>query len=147
MSDTATATAADQTVTSTPSPDRPAIGQPWPGQGGVYAGLARGEDGQPDAHLILAPIVPPSRLAWQPALEWAKGIEHEGHADFHVPTRTESALLYANLRDQLDQDSWHWTSTQYSDLSAFNQYFDYGYQLNYDEEFEARVRAVRRFAA
>lgn len=31
----------------------PAIGEYWPGQGGVYAGVMRGEDGQPDYHLIV----------------------------------------------------------------------------------------------
>ena len=126
-------------------PSAPAIGQPWPGQGGIYAGITRGEEGQPDAHLVLCPTVPDKRLAWQPALDWAKTIEHEGLADFHVPTRTESALLYANLRDQLDQDSWHWTSTQYSATYAFGQNFDYGFQDDCYKKVEARVRAVRRF--
>ena len=31
----------------------PAIGTYWAGQGGVYAGVMRGEDGQPDYHLIV----------------------------------------------------------------------------------------------
>ena len=122
----------------------PAIGQPWPGQGGIYAGITRGEGGQPDSHLVLCPTVPDKRLAWKPASEWATTIEHDGHADYRVPTRTESALLYANLRDQLDP-ALHWTSTQYSEVNAFGQYFGYGCQSYYGKKHEGRVRAVRRF--
>ena len=120
----------------------PAIGQPWPGQGGIYAGITRGEDGQPDAHLILCPTVPDKRLAWKQASEWATTIEHDGHADYRVPTRTESALLYANLRDQLDP-AWYWTGKQYSAGSAFFQYFFYGTQNLNGKKYEGRVRAVR----
>ena len=125
----------------------PAIGQPWPGQGGVYAGITRGEDGQPDAHLILCPTVPGKKLTWKKALNWAKAIEHDGHADYHVPTRTESALLYANLRDDLDTSAWFWTSTQSSADYFFYQDFDDGIQVYGGKKYEARVRAVRRFTA
>jgi len=124
----------------------PRIGQPWPGQGGTYAGLVRGEAGQPDQHVILADAKPPKRLAWAAALKWAKTIEADGHADFSIPTRDESALLYTNLRDQMD-GGWHWTSTQYSDVYAWCQYFNDGNQDSGSKSYEGRVRAVRRFAA
>lgn len=32
----------------------PAIGQAWPSQGGVYVGMVRGENGNPDYHLVVA---------------------------------------------------------------------------------------------
>lgn len=35
--------------------DLPRIGQAWPGQGGVFAGLVRGAGGAPDYLLILGP--------------------------------------------------------------------------------------------
>jgi hypothetical protein len=38
---------------------------------------------------------------------------------------------------------WHWSSTQYSDDSAFSQYFLNGTQSNYDKSYEGRARAVR----
>jgi hypothetical protein len=38
---------------------------------------------------------------------------------------------------------WHWSSTQYSDFSAFLQYFDYGTQINFSKSAEGRARAVR----
>jgi len=125
----------------------PAIGQPWPGQGGIYAGLARGEDGQPDHHLVLAVEQPAIRLKWAAGVEWARGIEADGHKDFALPTRFESALLYANLRDQFDTSAWYWTSTQYSDGCAWDQDFGNGYQDVNDKSYEGRVRAVRRLTA
>jgi len=125
----------------------PAIGAIWAEQGGIYAGLSRGEDGQPDAHIVLHVSEAPSRLKWQAGLDWAATVEVDGRIDFHVPTRFESALLYANLRELFDQSAWYWTSTQYSELSAFTQYFDYGSQDDIGKKYEARVRAVRRFTA
>jgi len=124
----------------------PRIGQPWPGQGGTYAGLVRGEAGQPDQHVILADAKPPTRLAWAAGIKRAMTVEADGHADFSMPTRDESALLYTNLRVQMD-GGWHWTSTQCSQGSAFGQTFDNGYQDDTGKKCEARVRAVRRFAA
>ena len=32
----------------------PAIGEAWPSQGGVYVGMVRGENGNPDCHLVVA---------------------------------------------------------------------------------------------
>jgi hypothetical protein len=33
----------------------PALGTPWPEQGGIYAGIVRGHEGHGDYHLIVAP--------------------------------------------------------------------------------------------
>ena len=116
----------------------PRIGDPWPGIDGVYAGIARGEDGQADHHLVLLNAKPSARMEWKAALEWAKTVDGE------VPTRFESALLYANVRDQLDTSQYHWTSTQSSGASAWSQYFDYGYQSDCGQASYLFVRAVRR---
>jgi hypothetical protein len=120
-----------------------AIGAPWPGVGGAYAGIARGQDGEPDGHLVLLDDVPDSELAWQAALDWAAGLGNGAH----VPTRLESALLYANLRDEFQTSGWYWTSSQDSAGYAWNQYFYGGTQSSNDMEYEARARAVRRFPA
>ena len=42
----------------------PAIGEVWPGQGGIYAGVARGRDGEPDYHLILCAEAPTTAFNW-----------------------------------------------------------------------------------
>ncbi len=120
----------------------PAIGQPWPGlEGSVYAGVSRGENGEPDAHLVLLADQPEDSMKWQAALDWAAALGDGAH----VPTRFESALLYANVRDSLDTGVWHWTSTQYSSGNAWGQYFNYGGQYGGGKSASGRVRAVRRF--
>jgi hypothetical protein len=130
------------TTTSQTAP--PTIGEYWPGQGGIYAGVARGRDGAPDYHLVLCKEATDRDFTWRAALDHAKTIEADGHKDFTVPTRWESALLYANLQDQFDTDYWHWTSTQFSELRAWNQDFYYGYHYDDDKDYERRVRFVRR---
>lgn len=54
-------------VDATPSASQvPAIGEYWPGQGGVYAGVMRGDNGQADYHLIVPtdPAVQGKKLAY-----------------------------------------------------------------------------------
>ena len=80
-------------------------------------------------------------LTWQEAIDWAKSVGGE------LPTRFESALLYANLRDKIDTGYWYWTATTHdSEPSwAFGQNFDYGNQVSYRiKDFPDRARAVRR---
>jgi len=127
----------------------PAIGAVWPEQGGIYAGLARGDDGAPDAHLVLATATPPGSVAWQAAIDWAAGLDHEGHTDWALPTRWESALLYANLRQHIDTEGWYWTRTPHEkDGSyAWSQDFNYGGQGYDHKSYEGRARAVRRLTA
>ncbi len=127
-------------TTSTP----PKIGEVWPGQGGIYCGVARGEGDQPDYHLILAETAPEQGFKWADGLEYASTIVADGHKDFSVPTRFESAMLYANVRDKLDTSKWHWTSAQSSVFSAFVQTFNDGSQSLMDKNYEGRFRFVRR---
>jgi hypothetical protein len=122
----------------------PKIGEHWIGQGGIYAGVARGLEGAPDYHLILSTEVPANDFEWQAALDHAKTISADGHSDFSVPTRFESALLYANLQDSMVTDYWHWTSTQYSETNAWVQYFGDGHQSSGSKAVERRCRFVRR---
>ena len=129
----------DTTVTTKP----PRIGEAWLEQGGIYAGLVRGADGQPDHHLILAEAKPEA-MAWQAAVDWAATVEVDGHKDFTLPTRRESALLFANLQDKFEP-KWHWTSEQYSRNYAWIQDFDDGSQGSIVKYYEGRARAVRRF--
>jgi len=120
----------------------PCIGDAWPAQQGIYAGVSRGEDGAPDAHIVLLDEIPEKELKWSDAVMWAEGRGNGAR----LPTRFESALLYANVRDKLDTDGWYWTGTQHSVAAAFVQYFDDGYQYYDGKAFEGRARAVRRLA-
>lgn len=134
----------ETSVPGTPADQPPHIGQYWPGQGGVYAGMVRGRDGEADYPLILCEEAPDQEFSWQGALDHAKTITADGHSDFTVPNRWESALLYANLQDLIDTDHWYWTSTQSSEHTAFTQGFYYGYQDDDDKACERRCRFVRR---
>ena len=109
-------------------------------QGGIYAGVARGFDGEPDGHIILLDDTPGKDLNWADALKWAEGLGDGAR----LPTRFESALLYANVRDQLVTDEWHWTSTQLSAGRAWMQIFYNGNQINDVKYGPCRARAVRR---
>lgn len=117
----------------------PAIGAPF--QGGIFAGVSRGEDGQPDAPLILLPDRPKSKLTWADAKAWAEGLGDGAR----LPTRFESALLYAHLRDQMNTDGYHWTNTPYSDGYVWVQTFTSGNQRTYHQGSKLLAVAGRRF--
>ncbi len=118
----------------------PKIGEPWPGLDGVYAGLSRGLDGEPDGHLVLLNAVPEKKQAWADAVKWAESLGNGAR----LPTRFESALLYANLQDKLDTNEWHWTGTQSSEDGAWTQSFYGGRQDSIGKPYEALARAVSR---
>lgn len=151
----------------------PAIGEYWPGQGGVNAGLMRGENGQPDYWLIVPTdeSLQGKELAYggyqkdepeaasrrdgsantlhlaqgsHPAAAWCSGLTVEGHSDLYLPAIDELALCMANV-SELFEKAWHWSSTQRSANIAFVQHFVGGGQDNYVKNGELRVRPVRRF--
>jgi len=108
-------------------------------EGEHLAGLCM-VDCEPSHWVILLPAPPDKNLTWQGAIDWAKSVGGE------LPTRFESALLYANLRDQVDIDYWYWTGTQHEREPswAWYQYFGYGDQHHGHKDFRGRARAVRR---
>ena len=117
------------------------IGEHSAAVGGVYAGIVPGDEGQPDAHLFLLDAKPDTKLSWADGVKWAESLGDGAR----LPSRFESALLYANVQTHLDTEAWHWTGTQYSDSCAWHQTFSYGYQLiTYFKVAEGRCRAVRR---
>lgn len=104
----------------------------------IYAGIVRREN-EPDQHVWLLEAKPDGQLNWHDATKWAE--EHAAS----LPTRNEQALLFANLKDQLEHD-WHWsgeTHEKYSDC-AWYQHFINGGQSYSHESYELCVRAVRR---
>lgn len=122
----------------------PRIGEQWPGQGGIYAGIMRGRDGAPDYHLIVGPQHD-GELKWQAAMEWATGINVNLHKDFTLPFRAEQALLFANV-PELFEKTWYWSREQHAEDSvyAWVQDFSNGGQNDAHKDFEWRARAVRR---
>ena len=92
--------------------------------GEEYAGVILGKEGAPSYHLILLPG-DKDDLSWSAAKKWAAEIGGE------LPTRREQALLFANLKEQLEA-SWYWSGEQHASGSgyAWFQSFDSGYQYD-----------------
>lgn len=105
-----------------------------------YAGIVLDGAGEPKHHLVLLPGDAES-ITWPDALEWAK------KAGGELPTRQEQALLFANLKGEF-QATWYWSSQAHeTDGSyAWGQGFGNGNQGSSRKSYEARARAVRRFA-
>jgi len=156
-----------------PVSEAPAVGEYWEGQGGIYAGFIRGENGAPGWQLIVPthPSATNDNIKWGPynvdvggtshtdgrtnttalallgdeyqAATWASKLEIDGHRDFYLPARRELALAEVNLADHFVK-GWYWSSTQYSAYGAWSQYFDDGGQGYASKDGTGRARAVRR---
>jgi len=152
----------------------PAIGQFWPEQGGIYAGLMRGENGGPDYHLIVAADLAGSieDIVWGSASQEESGATSslDGLANTralldsphdHPAAQWAAGLQIDGYHDfylparrelrlcwinvpELFEDAWYWSSTQYSPSSAWIQGFDDGDQYYGHKGIEYRARAVRR---
>lgn len=122
---------------------RPQFSQSLDGEGGLFAGVMRGENGQPDYLLIVHPEKS-AAATWQKQMDWAKGLQADGHKDFRLPTRREMRALYANAKD-LFEEYWYWTSEQHASdpYSAWMQDFVNGYQNDDHKGGSSRARAVR----
>lgn len=121
----------------------PAIGAPWPGQGGTFRGLLRNAEGA-TVVLVLADAVPNKRMTWPDAMSWANEQSADGHADFTLPSREEGRLLQATSHESFEH-AWHWLSEDAGGSYAWAQSFGDGYQNDFHKLYELRARAVRRF--
>lgn len=151
----------------------PQVGQPWPEQGGVLAGIMPAQEGHPAYYLIVPTDseTEAESLAWgnrgheyegmsswdgksnteqltglgksHPAAEFCVNLKINGFNDFYLPARREAALMAATV-PELFKSGWHWTSSQSAALVAFVQGFAVGCQYDFDKGLKYRVRAVRR---
>jgi hypothetical protein len=123
----------------------PAIGAPWPGQGGTFVGIGRLKDAKRD-HVLILPEVEKIDGTWQRALEYPKGLKIDGHADFEAPQREDGHLCQANVPHLFEKKAY-WLAPQYADDErwAWFQYFYDGDQSNCHKDSELRLFAVRRF--
>jgi hypothetical protein len=152
--------------------EAPAIGAFWPGQGGVNAGLIRGANGQPDAHVIVCGS-PAGEFQGREWGEYGKDVpgatsktdgagntqamadagsqlakdilalDIDGHKDWHLPSQAQLQIACANVPELFSKDDWYWSSTQLSRNTAYVQDFEYGDSLWIDKDLEHRVRAFR----
>lgn len=147
----------------------PALGEYWPGQGGIYGGIrlypeglcyvifaatdvgkhAYGEYGteveatsRHDGRENTAILV--NRDGSHPAADAAYAFTCDGHNDFSLPSIGELNHAWQYIPDSFEKD-WYISSTQRSAYSAFTMVFDGGYQYGLGKYVELRVRPVRRF--
>lgn len=131
-------------VATSALPHVPNIGQLWPGQGGINAGLRRGLEGGADYFLIVhADSLKASK--WDDAVAWAKCLEADGHKDFALPLRADQSLMFSNVPELFEKE-WYWSGEQGASDPAFAWYqsFINGYQGSYWKSSLYRARAVRR---
>jgi hypothetical protein len=164
------AIAAEPAVTES---DIPAIGQYWPGEGGVNGGLFPG--GEKPYYLIVpfgsdaeaahewggygqeldgakspwdgqantAYLVSSNREHDHPAAQFCAAFERDGHKDFYLMARREASFLEITVPDVFTQ-SYHWTSSQRSAYNAYAMGFEDGWLNDYGKVNERLARPVRR---
>jgi hypothetical protein len=113
----------------------PRIGAPL--ADGIFAGIARGEEGD---HALVLLAAAPTKLNFKAAMAWAENLGAS------LPTRAEQAVIFGNLKDQFPDGGAYWSCEQYAgnESYAWYQYFNDGYQDFYRKGYELRARAVRR---
>ena len=151
----------------------PAIGEYWPGEGGINGGLFPGGD-KPYYLIVPTDADAESNLEWggygqeldgakspwdgqantahlassnrehdHPAAQFCANFERDGRKDFYLAARPEASFLEITVPEVFTQ-TYHWTSTQRSADHAYLMDFGDGW-LNYiDKYLERLARPVRR---
>lgn len=119
----------------------PVIGTEW--LGGVYAGVVRGIDGQPDCYLIAGPEYD-GHLDWPSALAYAKTVKVHGFADFSLPRRSWQAVAFGNIPTLFKPESyWSCEQRALDGVYAWVQDFGDGGQDDWLKSTKLRVRVFR----
>jgi hypothetical protein len=150
----------------------PRIGAEWPGQGGVFIGIIKGEGTQPDYCLIAPTGIELKARRWGPdkkvpdaqsILDGLKNtaamavagsdmaheviaLDHAGFTDWYIASRNEARIAFAGAPELWGNSGWRWTSTQGAvwDGDAWAQYFGNGIQLTCHEGNEFPALVLRR---
>ncbi len=104
-------------------------------EGEIYVGAIMNKDGS-GHHIILLPGDSDS-ASWKEQMEWAESIGGD------LPDSVEQAILYRDFSEHFQKD-WYWSNQQREGGSAWDQYFDNGYQGWTSTNVNYRARAVRR---
>ena len=153
----------------------PALGALWPEQGGHFAGISRDASGAAFAVIVPPKGVGELPAAeWggynkdtpsaqhvtdgqantlalladkheHPAAAACAAFEHEGHADWYLPSIGELRLAHMHCPELFETSDWYWSSTQGGRRGAWAQDFEHGLSFHNDKASSFRVRAFRRF--
>lgn len=149
----------------------PAIGEYWPGEGGVNGGLfpagekpyylivPTGSDAEAthewggygdelnganspwDGQANTADLVGVDTS--HPAAQFCAAFERDGHKDFYLMARREASFLEITVPEVFTQ-AYHWTSSQRSAYGAYYMDFGDGWLRYDDKDYERLARPVRR---
>jgi hypothetical protein len=149
----------------------PAVGEYWPGQGGINGGFVSARGDVP-AHYLIFADKDVGNHEWgnrgkdsgatsktdghanslilladgdHPAANAADDYAADGHSDFFLPAAAELYQGWLNCPEVFAQDCWYWSSSQRSAYIAFGMFFGVGVQDLSAKSNELRVRPVRRF--
>ena len=149
----------------------PAVGQSWPGQGGINGGIVAAHGDVPAHYLIIAAAdigdhewggyreesKSTSKTDGKANTEWLCNEETQhpaanacaeykadGHHDFYLPAAAELYHCWVNCPEVFAQDCYYWSSSQRSANLAFSMGFGGGTQDDNVKSYELRVRPVRR---
>jgi hypothetical protein len=149
----------------------PAIGEYWPGEGGVNGGLFPGGD---KPYYLIVPTGADAEAThewggygdelnganspWDgqantadlvgvdtshPAAQFCAAFERDGHKDFYLMARREASFLEITVPEVFTQ-AYHWTSSQRSADFAYYVDFVDGWLFDNDKSNERLARPVRR---
>lgn len=149
----------------------PAIGEYWPGEGGVNGGLFPGGD---KLYYLIVPTgsdaesthewggygdeLNGANSPWDgqantadlvgvdtshPAAQFCAAFERDGHKDFYLMARREASFLEITVPEVFTQ-AYHWTSSQRSADDAYTMDFGDGWLNDYGKGYERLARPVRR---
>ncbi|AZD86549.1 hypothetical protein C4K14_3725 [Pseudomonas chlororaphis subsp. aureofaciens] len=148
----------------------PAIGEVWPGQGGIYGGLRQYPEGM--CHVIFATedvgrhaygdygvsteatsrtdgrantAILIARTGKHPAAIAAAAHTADGHADFYLPAIGELHHGWQYAPESFATDWYYISSSQYSADTAYLMDFGDGWLYGSDKDGERVARPVRRF--
>ncbi|MBX7274584.1 DUF1566 domain-containing protein [Pseudomonas sp. ERGC3:05] len=145
----------------------PAIGEIWPGQGGIYAGIRQYSEGL--CHVIFAADdlgpYPWSNTSFDlitsrvdgrentealnacehsnPAAEHACNYGADGHQDFYLPSIGELSHAWLYTPESFAKEAY-WSSSQRSAYGAYTVDFEDGWLGNNAKHNERLARPVRR---
>jgi hypothetical protein len=145
----------------------PALGEYWPGEGGINGGYVAAR-GEVPAHYLIFGDKDLGEFKWgrygeesgatskwdgkantdaliaaggHPAAEAARAYTADGHSDFDLPAACQ---LYQAWTHDLIAKGAYWSSSQRSAYFAFSMHFVGGLQDLIGKGYELRVRPVRR---
>ncbi|MBK3444144.1 Lcl C-terminal domain-containing protein [Pseudomonas lactis] len=146
----------------------PALGEYWPGQGGIYAGVRQYPEGL--CHVIFAATdvgkhtygeygtevdavsrhdgrentaILVSRDGSHQAADAAYAFTCDGHNDFYLPSIGELNHAWQYIPSSFEKD-WYVSSTQRSANTAYTMDFGAGWLYDDGKSFERLARPVRR---